>query len=600
MSCSAVDLPIPLKREGLVSEVGRVTASRIRSAASQPLTIMAIVIGSMLALALAAQLRVTSTAFDDLEASQLGQDAERLRIGLDANLSAMRDFSSTNAMWDDTYTAVRAGDIAALSAALPPADTAKNFAIDGVLGVGPDHRVTVGGLTRGDTFTTAPAALTTPDLLRGMVDVAGESGVSRCGVVLAGNLPYLFCGVPSLDSAENRTSPAGLVFLRALNGKGLQRLSSQVNLPLVLGEPAPGAVAQAPVRGVTGDIGVSVSMAARSATLALKVPTADNRQLTLLAERPRVIRERATEVGTVLAWMVGTLGVLLFAVMTWMNRRFLARAVTPIRDTLSTAADKGDTSVRVLDHPDATTRGPVGDVARQVDHLLTAVQERQRELDESREHQQEQAITTERERRMEMVAQQRRSNDRIREVSAAIRTDLARVMADADAVRSAADAVGETAQRNGAHSSQLAARAQAGMTAASQIERSLAGVRGVSALIAGIAAQTNMLALNATIEASRAGEAGRGFAVVAGEVKGLAGSTTRSTSEIDQMSDQLEADIRQLLGVVNELAEGLAAVGVASSELSSRTHLQLEGVQSLEDQVRSALEHVAAVEAGTT
>ncbi|WP_170245160.1 methyl-accepting chemotaxis protein, partial [Pararhodospirillum oryzae] len=64
---------------------------------------------------------------------------------------------------------------------------------------------------------------------------------------------------------------------------------------------------------------------------------------------------------------------------------------------------------------------------------------------------------------------------------------------------------------------------------------------------------TNLLALNATIEAARAGDAGKGFAVVAGEVKNLAGQTTRSTAEIETRV----GDIRK---VSKEVADAIAAM----------------------------------------
>jgi methyl-accepting chemotaxis protein len=88
----------------------------------------------------------------------------------------------------------------------------------------------------------------------------------------------------------------------------------------------------------------------------------------------------------------------------------------------------------------------------------------------------------------------------------------------------------------------------------SELIRTVEAITEIADVIKSIAEQTNLLALNATIEAARAGEAGRGFAVVAGEVKNLAGQTSKETIGI---ADRISA-IKSDAATVDEAIKGIA------------------------------------------
>lgn len=101
----------------------------------------------------------------------------------------------------------------------------------------------------------------------------------------------------------------------------------------------------------------------------------------------------------------------------------------------------------------------------------------------------------------------------------------------------------------------LAEQVSHGVSVIADLSKESDSIGGVLDVIRSIAEQTNLLALNAAIEAARAGEAGRGFAVVADEVRTLASRTQKSTQEIQQMIQRLQAGIKGAIELISNLKQ---------------------------------------------
>jgi len=129
---------------------------------------------------------------------------------------------------------------------------------------------------------------------------------------------------------------------------------------------------------------------------------------------------------------------------------------------------------------------------------------------------------------------------------------------------------------------------------ASESER----IGNASKTIQGIAEQTNLLALNAAIEAARAGEQGRGFAVVADEVRALAARTEETTTEIQNVTDSLNANMQQAVNVMESSQKSAMSVVEQSRQTGDSLHSimqHVETINSLNAQVATAAEQQSQV-----
>jgi methyl-accepting chemotaxis protein len=541
--------------------------------------------------------QITRTAFDRLEAEQVAQDAQRVRIGLEARAALLQNYGATNSIWDNSFDDVRKSDRAAFESDFPPSDLRDLYGLDGLLGVGTDGLLKVGGLSDGHRYLAPPDGLSTPAQLRLLFDPKAGAGKGRCGVASTATAPFLYCGFAAHPGDGGPAVSGGLIYLRSLDAGRLAELSQQLTLPLTLVRTTrPDALPAAAVTSTLGRLGVSTSTVS-SARIALQVavPTVGGDAIHLEAMRDRSIHIRAVAVSYQLTVLVIIVGLSLFGSVVLVMRRETKRQVGPLRRTTEQVIASGDRALRI----GGDGRGDIGALGRLIDGMLDAMSEADARHEASQHDREAQLRSAYVQQRLVGQHVRNRAQQAIDESARVVVDELREVLERAQAVQAAATHIDERVHATDVVAHTMQEQASTSGVAAGAVSESLRRVGGIAQLITSVAEQTNLLALNATIEAARAGEAGRGFAVVAGEVKNLASATTRSTGEIGTTLAALEHDVEAITSVITAMTDQVRGIGDEAVELAAVAAAQRTNLDALDEAVTAAMRRIESMSSVT-
>lgn len=541
--------------------------------------------------------KITTLAFDGLEARQVAQDAQRVRIGLDGWTALLRNYGATNSIWDSSFEDVRTANHDTFGQDFPPSDLTSVYGLDGLLGVGLDGSLRVGGIVHGEAYATPPDGLSTASALSALFDPTAAAGDGRCGTVATSGGPFLFCGFAAHRSDGGDDVGGGLIFLKSLSGDRLAQLGTEMDMPLSLPTSANAAAQPAEaVPSALGELGVTTAIISDSLmALEVSLPAVGGDTVVLQAKRERHVHGAALSAAHWLMGLMCVLAVVFLGSILVVMRGETRRQIAPLCRTAEQVISSGDRSLRITE--DAS--GPVGALARTINRMLESMEEADKALEVAHAAREAQVRQTAIQQQLARHSVRRRAQEAVDETAGAVVTELQQVVGQMEQVRSSVADIDQRVHATQASTEQVTQHAAEGERTAEAVGESLRRVSGITKLIASVAEQTNMLALNATIEAARAGEAGRGFAVVAGEVKQLASTTSTSTGEITSTLAALERDVSAMSVVIEGMTEGVSAIGREATGLTEVADLQRSAMAALDAAIQAAIARIQALTSAT-